>query len=72
MEVDSHDPKNMSLADIIKQDKSKPSRGGKGMRGGKSFRGRPESGRSGRGGNDRQGGRPRFGSNEFKNKKKDG
>lgn len=72
MEVDSHDPKNMSLADIIKQDKSKPSRGGKGMRGGKSLRGRPESGRGGRGGSDRQGGRPRFGSNEFKNKKKDG
>lgn len=73
MEVDSHDPKNMSLADIIKADKSK---GGKSIRGGKGApqRGggnRPQSARGGRGGaqSDRQGGRPRFGSNEFKNKK---
>jgi hypothetical protein len=69
MEVDSHDPKNMSLADIIKKDKTGGGRGGKGnqQRGGK----RPQSARGGRGGanSDRQGGRPRFGSNEFKNKK---
>ena len=67
MEVDSHDPKNMSLADIIKKDKSRGG-GDKGpQRGGK----RPQSARGGRGGanGDRQGGRPRFGSNEFKNKK---
>ena len=75
MEVDSHDPKNMSLADIIKQDKT--SGAGRGLRGGKGpQRGgnRTESARGGRGGrgsgqSDRQGGRPRFGSNEFKNKK---
>ena len=69
MEVDSHDPKNMSLADIIKKDRTKGgATGAKGpQRGGK----RPQSARGGRGGgnSDRQGGRPRFGSNEFKNKK---
>lgn len=47
MEVDSHDPKNMSLADIIKQDKSKGgNRGGKGAQRG----GRPQSARGDRGG----------------------
>ena len=67
MEVDSHDPKNMSLADIIKKDKTKGGAGKGNQRGGK----RPQSARGGRGGanGDRQGGRPRFGSNEFKNKK---
>lgn len=67
MEVDSHDPKNMSLADIIKKDRTKGGNAKGAQRGGK----RPQSARGGRGGgnSDRQGGRPRFGSNEFKNKK---
>lgn len=72
MEVDS-DPKNMSLADIIKKDKS----GGRGGKGAQRGGGRPQSARGGRGGGrgganaerGPQGGRPRFGSNEFKNKK---
>ena len=71
MEVDSTDPKNMSLADIINKQKGKGGRGKPGgLRGGKGGK-RPNTARSGKGGNDRQGGRPRFGSNEFKNKKGD-
>jgi hypothetical protein len=72
MEVDSHDPKNMSLADIIKRDKSKGgNRGGKGGQRGDRGGKRPQSARGGRNADqgNRQGGRPRFGSNEFKKNK---